>query len=193
MEPRPDGYPRRAPVTRRKRLRAGVKIGLLVGAAGFAWVFAHGLFAPATDSSGDVIDIGGLPPGTARLDSWHGKPVWVIHRSASQLQALTGLSEHVLEPPAEPPGRIDNPHRSLRPGYGVYLAETARSGILVQYVEARPRGLDGRIPWHGGFVDPGGDAVFDVSGRRYRTTGGGPLPVPPHHYATDSVIRLGDW
>lgn len=193
MEPYPDGDPGRAPVTRRSLLRACVKLGLLAGVAAFAGVFVHGLFAPDIDSEGDVIDVGGLPPGTARLDAWHGRPVWVVHRSRDQLASLPGLSGYVREPGYGESVPIDNPHRSLKREYGVYLAGTDRSGILVQYVKDRPGKLDGSVPWHGGFVDPGGDALFDVAGRRYRSTRGGPLPVPPHRYTSDGIIRLGDW
>lgn len=193
MEPHPVGDQGRTPVTRRRLLRAWVKLGLLVCVAGFAGVFAYGLFTPATLSAGDIIDVGGLPPGTARLEAWNGGPVWVVHRSGSQQRALVGLSDHVLEPGAGQHPRIDVPHRSVARAYGVYLAATNRAGILVQYVSERPDGLSSDVPWHGGFVDPGGDAVFDVAGRRYRSTHGAALPVPPHRYTADGTIRLGEW
>lgn len=194
MEPYPVGDQGRTSVTRRRLLRAGVKIGLLACVAGFAGLFTYGLFAPGTLSSGDVIDVGGIPAGAARLEAWNGKPVWVVHRSASQLAALTVLSDHVRAPETAQSPRIDLPHRSPRREYGVYLAETDRSGILVQYVSERPRRLSGDVPWHGGFVDPGGHAVFDVAGRRYRSTrGGAPLPVPPHRYTANGLLTLGEW
>lgn len=193
MAPFPVGDPGPASVIRRKVLRSWVKISLLVCMAGFAGVFVYGLLAPGTRSSTDVIDIGGLPAGTARLEAWNGRPVWVVHRSAGQLRGLADLSGHVLEPGADSSPRIAHPHRSLERDYGVYLAATDRSGILVQYVRERPRRLGRDVPWHGGFVDPGGDAVFDIAGRRYRSTQGGPLPVPPHRYAASGLIRLGEW
>lgn len=193
MATRPDGDPGRPAVSRRGLLRAAVKIGLLTGAAAFAGIFAHGLLAPGGSSSGDFIDPAGLPPGAARLDAWNGKPVWVVHRSAGQLASLSDLSGHVLDPDVNRPPAVDNPHRSRVPEFGVYLAETARPGILLQFSARRPRRLDAGLPWDGGFVDPGGDALFDVTGRRYRTTPGGPLAVPPHHIDEHGVIRLGRW
>lgn len=180
-------------MNRKALLRAWVKIGLLAGVVGFAAVFVYGLFTPGTVSSGDVVDVGGLPEESARLVAWHGRPVWVVHRSAGQLAALAELSGHVRATPADDRAPINVPHRSVRRSYGVYLAETARSGVLVQFVRRRPDGMRDDTPWHGGFVDPGSDAVFDLAGRRYRSTRGGPLPVPPHRYTASGSIRLGEW
>lgn len=180
-------------MNRRRLLRIWVKAGLLACAVGFAAVFVYGLFPPGTYSSGDEIDIRGLPEAAARLDAWNGRPVWVIHRSAAQLDGLAGLSGQVLEPGAGQSPEIDNPYRSPRREYGVYLAETEESGIIIRYVEERPSRLDDDLSWHGGFVDPRDGAVFDAAGRRYPTTRGNPLPVPPHRHAGNGVIRLGDW
>lgn len=193
MATRPVGDPGRAAVSRLRLLRAAVKIGLLTGAAAFIGIFAHGLLAPGGGSSGDFIDPAGLPPGAARLEAWNGKPVWLVHRSAGQLASLANPGGYILEPGPNQPPAVNNHHRSRAPKYGVYVAETARPGILVQFAARRPRRLDDGLPWHGGFVDPGGDALFDVAGRRYRATPGGPLAVPPHHVDEHGVIRLGRW
>lgn len=98
MEPYPVGDQGRAPLTRRTLLRAWVKIGLLVCAAAFVGVFVYGMFSPGMRASGKLIDVGGVPVGSARLEAWNGKPVWVVHRSDEQLDVLAGLSEYVAAP-----------------------------------------------------------------------------------------------
>lgn len=192
MELRPVGDQGRKALTRRRILRVLVKLGLLVVAGAFVAVFLRGFFPPGT-RSGDVIDVGGIPPGSARLEAWDGKPVWVVNRSREQLEALDALSDYVAMPaPADPP-EVDNRGRSVEPAYGIYLAATDTPGVLVQFTRERPRALADGIPWRGGFVDPAGDAVFDLAGRRYRATTGPPLAAPPHRYLKPAMVRFGQW
>ncbi|HSH42734.1 MAG TPA: hypothetical protein VK973_11485 [Arenicellales bacterium] len=180
-------------MSRRGLLRVAVKLGLLGIVAAFAALFARGLLGPGPLTADRVIEPAGIPAGAARLESWNGRPVWIVHRSASQLRALSGRSEVVQSPAAGQRPEIDNPHRSRQARYGVYLAETDRSGVLLRYLRERPDRLDPAMPWHGGFVDPGSGALFDSAGRRYRSTRGAPLPVPPHRFAADGSLVLGRW
>ena len=193
MEPRPVQHQGRAALTRRRLLQAGVKAGLLLLAAAFAGIFVYGMFGPGMPAGGDSVDIGGLPPGSARLEGWNGKPVWVVHRTPEQLQALVEMADHVTAPAREPHPDMANPHRSLKQAYGIYLAATGRAGVLVQYLRERPDGLDPAGPWHGGFIDPGTGALFDAAGRRYHGTPGGPLEIPPHRYTGATQLMLGAW
>jgi hypothetical protein len=117
----------------------------------------------------------------------------VIKRSDRQIAGLAALDRHVSVPGPGEPAPVKNSGRSRLPAYGVYLAGTARDGILVQYSTDRPAGLGADVPWHGGFVDPGSEAVFDPAGRRYGNTAGPPLAVPPHRLTGGGKIRLGEW
>jgi len=180
------------PSRRRRLLRVSVKTALLAAMAAFAGVFVYGMFMPGGVSD-DVISVRGMPQATARLVSWNGRPVWVVRRSPEQLAGLEALSAFVSRTGDKGPSELDRRYRSLAGHYGIYLAETGRAGILVQYTRQRPAGLDPETPWLGGFVDPANKAVFDPAGRRYRGTHGGPLVVPPHRWAEDGTLRLGDW
>lgn len=179
-------------VTRRVALRAMVTAGLLISVAAFAAVFLRGLLGPE-EHSANVIDLGGIRPGTARLEAWNGEPVWALSRSEDQLNALAGLSDYVRTPPPGGPSPVGNLQRSVKRRYGIYLARTARAGILVQYTRDRPKSLPPDVPWFGGFVDPATGAAFDVAGRPYRATPGRALRVPPHRYLGPTVVRLGEW
>lgn len=179
-------------MNRRVALRALVKAGLLVVAAGFVAVFIRGLLGPERPAD-EVIELAGIPPGSARLVSWGGRAVWVVNRSGSQLEALAGPSSHVTDPGEGASDPIDPPYRSLEATYGIYLAETPRDGILVQYTLDRPSRLAAGVPWYGGFVDPGSEALFDMAGRRYQGTRGPPLAVPPHRFTRAGAVRLGEW
>lgn len=181
-----------APVTRRNLLLILVKGCVLLGLTAFAAVFVKGLLAPDRDSA-DVIDVGAMAPGSADLTGWDGKPVWVVSRTRRQQRQLNALADYVVEPDDDGNPALDNPGRSLQPAFGIYLAQTSRPGVLIQYTRDRPPGLDAAVPWFGGFVDPASGACFDVAGRRYGAAGGGPLGVPPHHFVGPGIVRLGQW
>lgn len=177
-------------VARRRNLRVAVKLGLLTAAAAFITVFLRGFLGPGAPS-GDVIDIGGIPPGSARLEAWNGKPVWVVNRSREQRRSLESLSDYVVTPATPSSGGPGDGDGSADGRYGIFLADTDLPGVLVQYTRERPRALAEGIPWYGGFIDPAGQAVFDVAGRRYCATKGPPLAVPPHEYLGPHTVRFG--
>lgn len=193
MEPRDDGDQGPPPVKRRRLLRISVKSALLAAVAAFAGVFVYGMFSPGV-APGKVVAVAEMPEGSAQMVSWKGRPVWIVRRSPAQLEALTAASGFVsVSPDGNAPDPVDGPYRSLTPEYGVYLANTGRSGVLVQYTAERPDGLAADATWRGGFVDPGSRAVFDLAGRRYTTTTGQPLAVPPHRLLDNGTLRLGQW
>jgi len=134
MESPAYGDPGRQAVNRRRLLRISVKLGLLGVAAAFVVVFAFGLLGPGSLTADRVVEPAAIPPGTARLESWNGQPVWIVHRSTSQLRALADLSDEVQPPVAGQRPEIDNPHRSRQPRYGIYLAATQRPGVLLRYL-----------------------------------------------------------
>lgn len=179
-------------MTRRARLRVLVKTGLLIAVLAFAVVFFRGLLAPGPEQR-NVMDLSGIAPGSARLEAWNGTPVWVVNRTGEQVRSLSELRNYVATPRVTESFPVANPERSLRPRYGIYLARTARPGILVQYTRSRPASLPAGAPWAGGFVDPATGAAFDVAGRRYRGTRGRPLEVPPYRYVGTHAVRLGRW
>jgi len=180
-------------MTRRRRLRIAVKSALLVAVIAFGGVFVHGMFRPGP-APGEVIAVADMPAASARLVSWQGRPVWIVRRSPAQVASLAAARAIESGPSHDhTPPPVDGPYRSLTKEYGVYLAETDRSGVMVQYTAERPDGLAADVSWRGGFVDPGSRAVFDLAGRRYPNTTGRPLGVPPYRLLEGGRVRLGAW
>ena len=187
---RPGNGPRRRLLRRATGWLGGAALAL------FVMVFLYGLFSPAGPPSTAVIDFGGLAAGEAQLSGWSGRPVWVHHRNAAQLEAMALSSAHVrgAEGTVEP--RLRPQERSLLPQYGIFLAETRAPGIIVRYVAERPRGLPADVPWRGGFINPQSKEVFDLAGRPYRSAsspGAAPLAVPPHRYLARELVEMGGW
>lgn len=179
----------------RRRLilrRTSAYMAVIAGVA-FAVVYLWGLLSPPGQRSGDVIDFGGLAPGTAELAGWHGRAVWIVRRSPEMLAGLAAVTPHVL-PPATDNSTDDPVTRSLLPEYGVYLAATDRTGVIVQFVSDRPRALAADLPWYGGFYDPATARCYDAAGRVYAATadaGATALRIPPHRYIAREMISLG--
>jgi len=175
-------------VSRRRLLRVSVKLAVLAAMAVFSAVLVQGMLGPRAPAS-DVVAVGDIPEGSARLVSWRGRAVWIVHRSPAQLAAL-GRSRGAGTVAEQGPA---GPYRSATPEYGMFFAGTGRPGILLQYTRQRPDSLSPDRPWHGGFVDPASGAVFDLAGRRYRASTGEPLAFPPHRPAGDAAFILGQW
>lgn len=163
------------------------------GLLSFALVYVYGLLSPGQPPSGDFIDFGGLEPGQALMAGWRGRPVWILRRSPAMSRALRDASRPAGDEPPHP--GIDALTRSLDPEYGVYLARTARPGVLIQFVGDRPRSLPADAPWHGGFLDPGTGRIYDAAGRAYPGAGENypALEIPPHRHVARQMIKLGGW
>jgi ubiquinol-cytochrome c reductase iron-sulfur subunit len=185
-----------ADAPRRRRLRGAVAVLGGMGGILFTAVFLYGLFSPAGPRSSSIVDFGGIAAGEAQLLGWSGRPVWVVHRSPRQLEALALTSGHVRAATDKPQPGLHPQARSLLPQYGIYLAETESPGILVQFVAERPRRLAPGLPWQGGFINPDSGEVFDLAGRPYRAAtppAAAPLTVPPHRYLARELVEMGSW
>lgn len=178
---------------RRQRLRSALQSLVGVAVLSFIVIYVYGLFSPAQPPTGEFIDFSGLEAGQAVMGGWRGRPVWILRRSPAMLQALRDARR--AADGRQPHPDIDPATRSLDPEYGVYLAQTARPGVLVQFTGDRPRSLPANAPWDGGFLDPGNGRIYDAAGRAHPDAGQSypPLEIPPHRHVARQMIKLGSW
>ena len=144
-----------------------------------------------------TVSIAGLREGKLMTVEWRGKPVWILRRSAAQLETLqskelTALLVDPLSQRAEQqPPYAANPVRSIRPEIGVYVGICTHLGCIPSY---RPDvdAPDLRPGWPGGFFCPCHGSYFDLAARVYRNV---PAPtnlvVPSYRFVSDSVIEVG--
>lgn len=180
-------------MTRRTLLRVALKLGVLGLAVAFSAAFFYGLLAPERRAGGEWLTVDAIAAGRARMQRWDGVPVWILHRSPAQIEALAESATQVWPVADGVAAQLQSGYRSRRRDVGVYRADTARRGVLLHYVAERPARLPASLSWHGGFVDPGSNAVFDAAGRRYRNTRGKPLAVPAHRFTAEGALRPGAW
>jgi ubiquinol-cytochrome c reductase iron-sulfur subunit len=170
-------------------------VGVALGAVPFieSWLpseTARSLGAPVD------VDISKVEPGQMILALWRRRPVFVLHRTAAQLQALRQPSDtHLLRDPnsevLQQPAYAKNWHRSILPEFLIVVGICTHLGCLPRY-EPQPGGGLG-ANWPGGYYCPCHGSRYDLSARVFT---GVPapynLPVPPHRFLSESTVRIGE-
>lgn len=141
------------------------------------------------------VDISKLEPGQLMTVAWRGKPVWILNRPKSVLDALPSLDSQLLDPHSnateQQPPYAKNEYRSRKPEYLVLVGICTHLGCSPTFrPDIAPADLGSG--WKGGFFCPCHGSKFDLAGRVYK---GVPAPlnlvVPPYRYLTDTRILIG--
>ncbi|MDB2589646.1 ubiquinol-cytochrome c reductase iron-sulfur subunit [Candidatus Thioglobus sp.] len=173
----------------------------VVGAVGVGFVMVPFLSswmpsarAKAAGAPVDV-DISKLEDGQLVRVLWRKKPVWVFKRDKDTVAKLDTLNNFLVDPNNEEPQQPDyakNKWRSINPEVAVIIGICTHLGCSPTYrpeVGAADLGGD---DWQGGFYCPCHGSKFDLAGRVYKNT---PAPInlaiPPYHFVSDTLIRLG--
>lgn len=173
----------------------------VVGAVGVGFVLVPFLSswmpsarAKAAGAPVDV-DVTKLEEGQLVRILWRKKPIWVFKRDKTVLANLPTLDAELVDPnntENQQPAYAKNPHRSINPEIAVMVGICTHLGCSPTYrpeVGAADLGGDA---WKGGFYCPCHGSKFDLAGRVYA---GVPAPtnlvIPPYHFVTDSLIRIG--
>ena len=140
-------------------------------------------------------DISTIEPGQRVTFKWRGKPVWVLRRTAEQVEALKASDGPVLGDPesikSEHPEFAANAWRSSKPEFLVLVGVCTHLGCSPSF---RPLpDADTGPTWKGGFFCPCHGSKFDLAGRVFA---GFPAPtnmaVPPYKYLSDTRILIGE-
>jgi len=144
------------------------------------------------------VDISGIKPGEKLTVEWRGKPVWIVHRTKEQIDALPKNDADLADPQslrkAYPiPDYAKNEGRSIKPEYFVAIGICSHLGCSPS--DRFTPGAQPSLPdnWQGGFLCPCHGSTFDMAGRVFKNK---PAPdnleVPPHMYLSDTVLLIGD-
>ncbi|HLR78891.1 MAG TPA: ubiquinol-cytochrome c reductase iron-sulfur subunit [Burkholderiaceae bacterium] len=172
------------------------------GAAGVAAAVPFvGSFAPsdkarAAGAPVDV-DVSTLAPGELRTVEWRGKPVWIMRRTAAQLEDLKTMDSKLADPNSDRPGFTPefakNEYRSRIPELFVAVGICTHLGCSPTPELAAGPGPGLPSDWKGGYFCPCHGSYFDLAGRVYRNV---PAPdnleVPPYVVSADGTrITVG--
>ncbi len=145
------------------------------------------------------VDISAIKPGEKLTVEWRGKPVWIVRRTADQVEALKKNDPLVADPKSErKPDELTPPYarneaRSIKPEYFVGVGICSHLGCSPS--DRFTPGAQPSLPddWQGGFLCPCHGSTFDMAGRVFKNK---PAPdnleVPPHKYLSDTVLLIGD-
>ena len=163
-------------------------VGGVATAVPFVSTFAPSERAKAAGAAVEV-DIGGLAPGQKLTVEWRGKPVWIVHRTKEQLDALKSNDAELADPQSDRkafpiPEYAKNEWRSAKPEYlGCSPSDKFQAG-------PQPSLPDN---WHGGFLCPCHGSTFDMAGRVFKNK---PAPdnleVPPYMFLSDTRLLIGE-
>ncbi len=187
--------------TRRRFLTAATSVVGAAGAVGVAVPFV-GSWNPSAKAKAAgapvKVDISKIEPGRMITVEWRGKPVFIIRRTAEQLEVLKQSADLLRDPNSElpqQPAYVDSVNRAINPEILVLVGLCTHLGCAPKdRFEAKVDPATGAADeaWPGGFFCPCHGSRFDLAGRVFK---GVPAPsnlvVPPHSYESDTVIVVG--
>jgi ubiquinol-cytochrome c reductase iron-sulfur subunit len=190
--------------TRRDVLR--VATGVAGGAAVVGAVGAAAYMVPLLDQpdvsmpppAGTVdVDLVPLQPGQQIMVFWRSWPIFVVHRSAQAMTMLRNpdLLGQLLDPNSDQlqqPPYAGNLQRSVKSEFAVLVGICTHMGCTPTFYP-QPSAGEPQADWLGGYLCPCHGSKYDLAGRVFKDS---PalynLPVPPHRFVGDKVIRIGE-
>lgn len=161
----------------------------------FIATFAPSERAKAMGSAIEV-DVAGMAPGSMTTVEWHGKPVWVVRRTQSMIEALKDPDPRLADPKSEQnqqPENSRNIFRSVREEFFVAIGVCTHLGCSPAEVPAGTANPSVGPDWKGGFFCPCHGSTFDGAGRVFSNK---PAPtnleIPPYRFLSDTRILIGE-
>jgi ubiquinol-cytochrome c reductase iron-sulfur subunit len=141
-------------------------------------------------------DISKLEPGQQITLEWRGKPVWVLRRTPEMLSRLAQNAPLLADPESgasKQPEYVKGPGRSIKPEVFIVEGVCTHLGCSPTLKKEVGAASDMGGDWPGGYYCPCHNSRFDLAARVFK---GSPAPtnmtVPPHRYASDSVVVIGE-
>jgi ubiquinol-cytochrome c reductase iron-sulfur subunit len=163
--------------TRRDFLYIATGAAAAVGVGAVAWPLISQMNPDASTLAlaSTEVDIGALPEGGIMTVKWRGKPVFVRHRTAKEIQ------EAVEVPMAQLPDPEADSARVKKPEWLIVIGVCTHLGCV-------PLGHQGE---YDGWFCPCHGSVYDTSGRIRKGPAPRNLDVPLYQFVADTKVRIG--
>jgi ubiquinol-cytochrome c reductase iron-sulfur subunit len=153
-----------------------------VGAATFAWPLINSMnpSAEVLALSETELDVSSIQPGQAIIVKWRKKPYFVRRRTIQEIEAAEKVDVAGLRDPETDKERV------TKPEWLIVGANCTHFGCI-------PKGArvgDDRGEF-GGWFCPCHGSHYDTSGRIRKGPAPRNLPVPPHKFVSDKILKIG--
>ena len=126
------------------------------------------------------VNISDIPKGEAKTVMWQGKPVFVRHRTAEEIEEAKDVDVQSLSDKQSDADRVQRPEWLVTIGICTHLGCVPTGQKMT---EARGE--------FGGWFCPCHGSHYDTSGRIRKGPAPKHLPVPPYEFVSDTVIKIG--
>ncbi len=153
-----------------------------VGVVAFAAPLINSL-NPAKDTlalATTEVDVSSIPAGEARTVMWRGKPVFVRHRTAEEIEEAKLVDVAALIDKEPDDQRVQKPEWLVTVGVCTHLGCVPSGQKMTEN-----RGE------YGGWFCPCHGSHYDTSGRIRKGPAPKNLAVPPYTFISDTVIKIG--
>ncbi|MEM6781692.1 MAG: ubiquinol-cytochrome c reductase iron-sulfur subunit [Pseudomonadota bacterium] len=153
-----------------------------VGAGSVAWPFIHQM-NPAADTmalSTIEVDLTPIEEGQAITVMWQGKPVFIRHRTAKEIEEAQSVDVSSLRDSESDEDRAQKPEWLVMVGVCTHLG----------CIPLGQKGGDIKGDYDGWFC-PCHGSHYDSSGRIRKGPAPTNLPVPPYEFVSDTRIKIG--
>jgi ubiquinol-cytochrome c reductase iron-sulfur subunit len=184
---------------RRRLLLIATSAAAGVATAGVAVPFIASWFPSARALAAGApvdYDISRIEPGQQITIEWRGKPVWILRRTKEMLDRLPQNTPLLVDPDskaAKQPPYVKGPERSIKPEFFICEGVCTHLGCSPTLKKEVGAASDMGPEWPGGYFCPCHNSRFDLAARVFK---GSPAPtnltIPPHRYATEAVIVVGE-
>lgn len=156
-----------------------------VGTVATAWPFIDQM-NPAADTralSTTEVDLSAVEVGQQIKVMWQGKPVFVRHRTASEIAAAKRDDfANLKDPQSDDERLVQENGQPGRPEWLILQASCTHLGCVPTFVEGSS---------YGGWFCPCHGSDYDTSGRIRRGPAPRNLDVAPYVFLNDTSIRIG--